>query len=75
MNGLQCAADPPTATLALDVITEADIRLQQIAYAKKLRQAGAEVTERRPLCGVHTFGVWDRAFADIVRTWGFFGDS
>jgi S-formylglutathione hydrolase FrmB len=71
-NGVPCAADPPTPTLPLDVITEADIRLQQIAYAKKLRQAGAEVTDRRPPCGVHTFGVWDRAFLDIVRTWGFF---
>lgn len=72
-TGVPCVGDAPTATLALDMVTEADIRVQQVAYARKLREVGADVTERRPACGVHTFGVWDRALHDIVATWGFFG--
>jgi len=71
-NGIPCVSDAPTPTLPLDIVTEADIRFQQAAYAKKLREAGAQVTERRPACGVHTFGVWDRALTDIIATWGFF---
>ncbi len=72
-SGLPCPGDALTQTLLLDIGTEADIRLQQIAFARSLRTAGVDVTERRPACGVHTFGVWRRAFADIVATWDFFG--
>lgn len=72
-TGVPCVGDAPTTTLAVDVVTEADIRVQQVAYARKLRAVGADVTDRRPACGVHTFGVWDRALRDIVATWGFFG--
>lgn len=71
-DGTNCPGDPQTATYDLDVITEKAIRHQQAPYAAELRLAGADVTTREP-CGVHTFGVWTRAFADLRATWGFFG--
>jgi hypothetical protein len=58
-------------TFDLDVITEKAIRNQQAPYAAELRLAGADVTTREP-CGVHTFGVWTRAIADVRASWGFF---
>lgn len=70
-DGENCPGDPKTATYDLDVITEKAIRYQQAPYAAELRLAGADVETREP-CGVHTFGVWTRAFADLRRTWGFF---
>ena len=70
-DGNNCPGDPMTATFDLDVITEKAIRHQQAPYAAELRAAGADVTTREP-CGVHTFGVWTRAIADVRATWGFF---
>lgn len=69
-DGVNCPGDPQTATFALDVITETGIRTQQAPFAAAARSAGADVTERET-CGVHTFGVWDRAIPD-AREWGFF---
>lgn len=70
-DGTNCPGDPMTATFDLDVITEKAIRYQQAPYAAELRIAGADVATREP-CGVHTFGVWTRALADVRATWGFF---
>lgn len=70
-DGNNCPGDPKTATFDLDVITEKAIRHQQAPYAAELRAAGADVSTREP-CGVHTFGVWTRAFQDLRATWGFF---
>lgn len=70
-DGENCPGDPHGPTFDLDVITEKAIRYQQAPYAAELRAAGAEVATREP-CGVHTFGVWRRAFADLRATWGFF---
>jgi S-formylglutathione hydrolase FrmB len=69
-NGINCPQDPPTSTFALDGATETVINLQQGPFAAAVRAAGADVSEVTT-CGVHTFGVWDRAFA-AARTWGFF---
>jgi S-formylglutathione hydrolase FrmB len=71
-NGVSCPGDPLTRTYPLDVITEFGIRVVTDDFAAKARKIGVDVTERHT-CGVHTFGVWDRAFADILATWGFFG--
>ncbi|MEW6272559.1 MAG: alpha/beta hydrolase-fold protein [Thermodesulfobacteriota bacterium] len=73
-DGSNCPGDPMTATFDLDVVTEQLIRNQQAPYAAELRAAGADVTTREP-CGVHTFGVWTRAFRDVRATWGFFGPA
>lgn len=70
-DGTNCPGDPMTPTFDLDVLTEQIIRYQQGPYAAELWAAGADVTTREP-CGVHTFGVWTRAFQDVRRTWGFF---
>jgi S-formylglutathione hydrolase FrmB len=70
-DGTNCPGDPKGGTFDLDVITEKAIRNQQAPYAAELQLAGADVTTRTP-CGVHTFGVWTRAFADLRATWGFF---
>jgi hypothetical protein len=70
-DGNNCPGDPMTATFDLDVITEKAIRYQQGPYAAALRAAGADVETREP-CGVHTFGVWTRAWVDVRRTFGFF---
>ncbi|WP_375024818.1 alpha/beta hydrolase [Actinomadura sp. GTD37] len=71
-NGVPCSQDRRTPTLPVDIVLESAVRLQTTAYAKRLRGAGVDLTERRPGCGVHTFGVWDRAFVDLLRTWGFY---
>jgi S-formylglutathione hydrolase FrmB len=69
-NGVNCPGDPPTATYALDIVTEAGLNSLQPPFAAAARAAGADVTDVTT-CGVHTFGVWDRAFP-AAREWGFF---
>jgi S-formylglutathione hydrolase FrmB len=69
-NGTNCPQDPQGSMFALDTATEIIINAQQAPFAAAARAAGADVTEATT-CGVHTFGVWDRAFA-AARTWGFF---
>lgn len=69
-NGTNCPQDPPTASFGADVITETGINVLQGPFAAAARAAGADVTEVST-CGVHTFGVWDRAFP-AARAWGFF---
>ncbi len=69
-NGLNCLEDPLTSTFVLDIVTETFINLQQAPFAAAARAAGADVTTTTT-CGVHTFGVWDRAFP-AARAWDFF---
>jgi S-formylglutathione hydrolase FrmB len=69
-NGTNCPQDPQSTTFALDAATEAALHSQQAPFAAAARAAGADVTAVTT-CGVHTFGVWDRAFA-AARRWGFF---
>jgi S-formylglutathione hydrolase FrmB len=69
-NGTNCPQDPHGPTFALDAATETLINMQQGPFAAALRAAGADVTAVTT-CGVHTFGVWDRAFV-AARKWGFF---
>jgi hypothetical protein len=68
-NGVNCPEDSPTNP-ALDGLTETLINGQQAPFAAAARAAGANVTEVTT-CGVHTGGVWNRAFA-AARSWGFF---
>jgi S-formylglutathione hydrolase FrmB len=69
-DGVNCPQDPAGPTFALDAATETFINQQQEPFAAAVRAAGAEVTTVTT-CGVHTFGVWDRAFA-AAREWSFF---
>jgi S-formylglutathione hydrolase FrmB len=69
-NGTNCPQDPVGGNLALDAATETVLHAQQAPFAAAARAAGADVTAVTT-CGVHTFGVWDRAFA-AARAWGFF---
>lgn len=69
-DGKNCPQDPVTPNLALDAVTEALINGQQGPFADAVRAASADVTAVTT-CGVHTFGVWDRAFA-AARGWNFF---
>lgn len=69
-NGINCPQDPILPSFPGDVVIEALINIQQGLFAHTARTAGADVTATTT-CGVHTFGVWDRAFAE-ARTWGFF---
>jgi S-formylglutathione hydrolase FrmB len=69
-DGVNCPQDPVTPGIALDAATESFINQQQEPFADAVRDAGADVTAVTT-CGVHTFGVWDRAFA-AAREWGFF---
>lgn len=69
-NGINCAQDPVLPSFPGDVAIEVIINVQQGLFAHKARAAGADVTARTT-CGVHTFGVWDRAFV-AARAWGFF---
>jgi S-formylglutathione hydrolase FrmB len=69
-DGTNCTQDPVTGNPALDAATEAVLHAQQAPFAAAARAAGAAVTAVTT-CGVHTFGVWDRAFT-AARTWGFF---
>jgi S-formylglutathione hydrolase FrmB len=68
-NGVNCPEDVPTNP-ELDGVTERVINAQQAPFAAAARAAGADVTEVTT-CGVHTGGVWDRAFP-AARAWGFF---
>lgn len=69
-DGNNCPQDPVTPNIALDGATEAALNSQQPPFAAAARAVGADVTAKTT-CGVHTFGVWDRAFA-AARAWGFF---
>ena len=69
-DGMNCPEDPVTPGIALDAVTEFLINSLQGPFADAVRAAGADVTAVTT-CGVHTFGVWDRAFA-AAREWGFF---
>lgn len=70
-NGINCPQDPPNgAGFLLDTLTESAIHAQEAPFAAAARAAGADVTVV-PTCGVHTFGVWDRAIPK-ARAWGFF---
>jgi S-formylglutathione hydrolase FrmB len=70
-DGTNCPQDPVNPnSIALDAATESALHAQQAPFATALRAAGADVTAVTT-CGVHTFGVWDRAFA-AARAWGFF---
>ena len=71
-DGNNCPQDPiGPSGLALDRATELIINSQQAPFAAAVRAAGADVTAVTT-CGVHTFGVWDRAFVQ-ARAWRFFG--
>ena len=69
-NGINCPGDPATGSYALDIVTEAFINFEREPFAAAARRYGADVTSVGT-CGVHTFGVWDRAIP-LVRKWGFF---
>ena len=71
-NGVSCPQDPIRGadSLLVDTITETGIHLQQRRFASALRAAGVDVTDSIE-CGIHTFGVWERAWP-VVRAWGFF---
>jgi S-formylglutathione hydrolase FrmB len=69
-DGVNCPQDPPGPTFDLDAATESFINQQQEPFADAVRAAGADVTTVTT-CGVHTFGVWDRAFA-AAREWSVF---
>jgi S-formylglutathione hydrolase FrmB len=68
-DGTNCPQDPANPT-SLDIATEAALHAQQAPFAAAVRAEGADVTAVTT-CGVHTFGVWDRAFA-AARAWGLF---
>jgi S-formylglutathione hydrolase FrmB len=69
-DGINCPQDPVNPSIAVDTAIESRINAQQGPFAAAARAAGADVTAVTT-CGVHTFGVWDRAFA-AARAWGFF---
>lgn len=69
-DGVNCPEDPKGPTYDLDIITETAINALQGPFADAVRTAGADATDVTT-CGVHTFGVWDRAFV-AARQWGFF---
>lgn len=71
-NGINCPQDPINpASIAVDITVETAINKQQGPFAAAARAAGADVTEHTT-CGVHTFGVWDRAIRDSITNWRFF---
>ena len=67
-DGVNCPQDPPGN--AGDGATELGLHNQQAPVAADVGAAGADVTAVTT-CGVHTFGVWNRAFPR-VRAWGLF---
>ena len=69
-NGINCPQDPVLPSFPGDVVIEVLINIQQGLFAHTARNAGVDVTARTT-CGVHTFGVFDRAFT-AARAWGFF---
>jgi S-formylglutathione hydrolase FrmB len=71
--GIGCPQDPINpASIAIDTVTETFLHAEQVPFAKATRAAGAHVTAVTT-CGVHTFGVWDRAIP-AARDWGFFNE-
>lgn len=69
-NGINCPQDPVQPSFLGDIVIEVLINAQQGQFAYTAGVAGADVTATTT-CGVHTFGVWDRAFV-AARAWGFF---
>jgi hypothetical protein len=70
-DGTNCPEDPVNPeTIALDTVTEERLHAQQAPFAAAARAAGARVTDVTT-CGIHTFGVWDRAIP-AARRWNFF---
>jgi len=69
-DGENCPGDPEGPTFVLDGATETFINLLQGPFATAVEAAGAEVSAHTT-CGVHTFGVWIRAWVE-ARAWGFF---
>lgn len=70
-SGVNCPQDPinPEA-LVLDSVTEAALNLLQHDYVADAQAAGVDITAQTT-CGIHTFGVWDRAVVQALD-WGFF---
>jgi len=70
-DGVNCPQDPVNPqSIALDTVIETVINEQQEPFAVAARAGGADV-KTVTTCGVHTFGVWDRAIA-AAQKWGFF---
>jgi hypothetical protein len=70
-NGINCPEDPINPnSIAVDIPTEVAINEAQGPFVAAARRVGVDITARTT-CGVHTFGVWDRAFAE-VRAWDLF---
>lgn len=69
-DGVNCPQDPQLPTYDLDVVTETAINQLQQPFADAAGAAGADVTAVTT-CGVHTFGVWDRAIP-AAFAWGLF---
>jgi S-formylglutathione hydrolase FrmB len=69
-DGVNCPQDPVNPSYPVDTVIEQRVNAQQGPFADAVRAAGADVTAVTT-CGVHTFGVWDRAFA-ASRAWGYF---
>ena len=70
-NGINCPQDPVNLqSIVVDTTVETVVSAQQRSFARSLRAIGAPVTAVST-CGVHTFGVWDRAIA-AARRWGMF---
>jgi S-formylglutathione hydrolase FrmB len=69
-DGQNCPEDPVTPNIDLDSATELLINILQGPFAEAVDAVGADVTNLTT-CGVHTFGVWDRALK-AARAWGFF---
>jgi S-formylglutathione hydrolase FrmB len=71
--GINCLEDPVNPnSYALDIVTETFLHAEQAPFRNAVKDAGGDVTSVTT-CGVHTFGVWDRAFA-AARAWDFFGE-
>jgi S-formylglutathione hydrolase FrmB len=69
-NGVNCPQDPVNPSYPADTVIEQRVNAQQGPFAEAARAEGADVTDVTT-CGVHTFGVWDRAFP-ASRAWGYF---
>jgi len=70
-DGTNCPQDPVNPdSIDNDELIETVIKGEQASFVESARAAGVDVTAATT-CGVHTFGVWDRAFA-AARQWGFF---
>ncbi len=70
-DGTNCAEDPVNdESIANDGAIETVISREQASFVEAALAAGVDVTASTT-CGVHTFGVWDRAFL-AAREWDFF---